>query len=677
MLFSWAVAIFFAAAQAAGLDFLPAAKPDLPPGAVQGPAIDPSSFASDAVVQTYLVPSSGGQPVAPGSDLVVAVVFDQEPGWHVHTNAPVVPPELGTADMYIRTAAVPSVPTGSPLQPQGDYMQWPEPVEIDVAFLGEPVKYGVFSGRAVAYLPVKIAADASASEAVLDVMVVYQACDDTTCKAPVGYIDYETGEPIDGQVISLPVTIKPLDELGGDTFSEADRGKLDALFAEFNADVWTQINAGVRPSTAVSFALFDWHFEIDPGGVGLILLLIVAGVGGFLLNFTPCVLPVIPIKILSLSQNAGSRSRTLLLGIAMSLGVVGFWMAIGGAIALLTDFDAINKLFTYNWFTIGVGLVIAAMAVGMCGLFAVRLPRVVYMVSPRHDSLWGSVGFGVMTAVLSTPCTAPFMGSAAAWATKQDPATTLATFAAIGLGMASPYLLLAAFPVLVNRMPRTGPASELIKQVMGLLMLAAAAYFLGVGITAAINTPPDPPSQAYWWVVAVMVAFASVWLIWRTWRITSRLAPRIVWTVAGVALLALAVIGGRSMTSHGPIQWVYYTPQRFAQAIDQQQVVVMDFTAEWCLNCKAMEKAVLFSDPVAALNAQPDITFMKVDITSKANLEGRSMLATVGRVAIPALVIFDGRGREVLNADFYTIEQVLTAVDAARDSHTRQAARSE
>ena len=95
----------------------------------------------------------------------------------------------------------------------------------------------------------------------------------------------------------------------------------------------------------------------------------------------------------------------------------------------------------------------------------------------------GSFLFGVMTAVLATPCTAPFMGAAAAWAVKQPGLTTLATFSAIGVGMSLPYLFLSAFPQLVERMPKTGPASELIKQIMGLLLLAAASYFIGAGIS--------------------------------------------------------------------------------------------------------------------------------------------------------------------------------------------------
>ena len=196
----------------------------------------------------------------------------------------------------------------------------------------------------------------------------------------------------------------------------------------------------------------------------------------------------------------------------MSMGVLAFWIGLGILIALVSDFSATNQLFQYPVFTILVGAVIGIMALGMFGFFSVRLPQFIYMINPQQDSPQGSFGLGVLAAVLSTPCTAPFMGAAAAWAATQTPLTTLTTFAAIGGGMALPYLILSAFPNLVNRMPKAGPASELIKQVMGLFMLAAAAYFIGVGISALLTTPPNPPSKNFWWPVMGFVTAGGAWL---------------------------------------------------------------------------------------------------------------------------------------------------------------------
>ena len=143
----------------------------------------------------------------------------------------------------------------------------------------------------------------------------------------------------------------------------------------------------------------------------------------------------------------------------MMLGVLSLWLSLGIAIALVSGFTATNQLFQYPAFTIGLGLFIGIMAIGMGGLFSIRLPNAVYMFNPKHDSWYGSFMFGIMTAVLSTPCTAPFMGAAAAWAATQAPILTLTVFGSIGFGMAAPYLVLAAYPQLVDKMPRAGAAS--------------------------------------------------------------------------------------------------------------------------------------------------------------------------------------------------------------------------
>src|SRR5688572_3719362 len=215
------------------------------------------------------------------------------------------------------------------------------------------------------------------------------------------------------------------------------------------------------------------------------------------------------------------------------------------------------------------------MAIGMCGLFSIRLPQWTYLINPSHESAGGSFVFGIMTAVLSTPCTAPFMGAAAAWSATQTPLITLSTFAAIGIGMALPYLLLSAFPSLVNRVPRAGPASELIKQVMGLLMLAAGAYFLGTGFAAVLAKPPDPPSQAYWWLVALLIVAAGVWLAWRSYRFASRLRQRIIFAAVGLIIAVVGAAIGVRFTQTSPINWIYYTPERLAEAQRQHKVVVI------------------------------------------------------------------------------------------------------
>ncbi len=600
----------------------------------------------------------------PGDARVLAVVLDIPSPWHINPDAAQL-----DSDFLIPTEVTVQVDDGSGLAVGP--VQYPEPHLIEFALMpGEKVP--AYEGQTVIYVPVMVGPDAEPGTVPVTVTVAYQPCDDKNCLFP-------TDESIELELEVVPA---------GTTI---EQGASDTeLFADFDTTAFARMagggegDAGVsgRPvgaasddasGAAVVPQVVDFYFfQLDPRGVvGLTALFAVAAFGGMLLNFTPCVLPVIPIKMIGLAQAAGDRRKCLFLGAVMSLGVVAFWLGIGVVIATISGFTASNQLFQYPLFTIGVGVIIAIMGIAMGGLFTVQLPRWVYAVNPKHDSVVGSFGFGIMTAVLSTPCTAPFMGAAAAWAATQSPTITLSTFAAVGLGMALPYLVLSANPRLVERLPRTGPGSELLKQVMGLLILAAAAYFVGVGVVALTSDGTREPSQLYWWGPALFIAAAGAWLAYRTFRITRETTPRAVFGGAGLVVVALALIGGVAATSGDSsgdgsgVRWTYYTPERFDQALAEGHVVVLDFTAEWCLNCKALEATVLSQDAVVEALNDPRVRAMKVDLTG-GNAAGRAKLAEAGRVMIPLLVVYGPDGREVFKADAYTPDQVLRAVEAAR-----------
>jgi len=414
----------------------------------------------------------------------------------------------------------------------------------------------------------------------------------------------------------------------------------------------------------VKFDLFGWNFYINTSGLGLVLLLITAAFGGLLLNFTPCVLPLIPIKIISLSHVAKNRQQCFLLGLAMFLGVLIFWIVLGAMIALFSGFSTTNQLFQYPPFTLLIGIIIGVMATGMFGFFSMKLPGFMYMINPEQDTLHGSFGLGILAAILSTPCTAPFMGAAAAWASTQAAATTLTTFAAIGIGMALPYLVLSASPALVQKMPKTGPASVLIKQVMGLFMLAAAAYFIGVALLSQFSDPTTPPSKLYWWPVMFFSMAGGGWLAYRTLQIASGIKVKSVFAGIGILVVALSVWGAIHLTDRGPIDWVYYSPRQYEAAIGDRKIVVMVFTAEWCLNCKALEQGVLNSPKIVNLFNRENIVPMKVDITGN-NPAGKAKLREVGNLTIPLLIIFSPNGEQKFRSDFYTVDQVYDAITNA------------
>ncbi|MEM1107186.1 MAG: cytochrome c biogenesis protein CcdA [Planctomycetota bacterium] len=594
-----------------------------------------------------------------GSPAAVAVVIDIADTYHINPDAERSGPEWFPAQ-YPTTLRVVDPPAGVRV----GAVQFPEPKPYAVEYADQEIL--VYEGKVVLYVPLLLDAEIEPGALDLRFELEYQACDPQVCLIPDTIA-------LSASLEAVPVGIALADS--GDEASE--------LFSGFDPAGWSQIgeteDTPAMPTSAEEPAVVA---DTNDGAAYLLTQLALALGAGFLLNFTPCVLPVVPLKVMSLAQHGkadGGRKKTIVLALVMAAGIVGFWMAIAAAIVGLKQFGTVNQLFQYPAFNLAVGVVIAVLAVSMLGLFTINLPRAVYQINPTGDTVPGSFGFGVMTAVLATPCAGPLMGGAVFWATQQGVATVLAVFFTLGLGMALPYLVLTLFPGLVEKLPRAGAGSELLKQTMGVLMLAAAAFFIGVGIVSLTSDGTEANSKAYWWAVGGLVAAAGLWLIVRgLGKVATTPKGR---AVSGVCGLVLIVSGGwtgvelskpdagsgvaAGETNKG-IPWVYYTPERLAEQQASGNIVVFDFTADWCLNCKALEKAVLDSDRITAMLRGDGVTPMKVDITSSRNVDGNNLLKEMGRVTIPLLVVLDAEGNEVFKADFYTIDQVAEAIDLAK-----------
>jgi len=596
-------------------------------------------------------------PVRPGDQVILALQVDVSDvvdangkHWHIY------PPKDVHTGIEVASTFVPTAPDSLVI----GQVQWPKPILIKN---WEDKDQPVYEGRVTIYLPLIVKADAAPGEQTVSVEFGYQPCN-SSCIAPT--------------TRTLETTIEVI---ARDAEATGEDRTDDDVFAGFDPSVWAGLQQGegvFEASSSVDGIILDLYItKIDLANMGtLALLALLVGVsliGGFLLNFTPCVLPVIPIKIMGLSQSAGSRGKMLLLGFVMFLGVLAFWGVFGIFFAFLKQFSSVSALFQQWWFTIGVGVIVAAMAVGMCGLFAVKLPNWVYAINPKHDSLHGSFGFGIMTAVLATPCTAPFMGTALAGSTQLEKDwLVLAVFIAIGVGMGLPYLVLAAFPKLVERVPRTGPGSELLKQVMGLLMLGAAAFFIGTGINVVLSDGTAPPNKLFWWVVGAFVVVAGGWLVLKINGLTQTATRRGVFSALGVVLILAGAAGSHTLTRKPPIDWVYYTPEVLETALEKDNVVVLDFTADWCNNCHFLEATVLNPKPVSDLLNSEGVVAMKVDITSPSNVAGNDLLVEMGGKQIPLLVVLSPDGEQVFKRDWYKASEVVDAVQEAKDGGVAQ-----
>lgn len=481
-------------------------------------------------------------------------------------------------------------------------VQWPEPdTVLNSSNEPQPAYDGIVVFYTTVTIPEAFEDGELPTEYPVSIEVYFQACA-STCIAPKSLpLDAIVEVVAEQDGVDLPNILDHsvfagFNEKGGARalpMDEPDLGDRATVFdvPEYTNGDTSETPGEIVPVEAVAGSTISVPFlgELQTNGfLGLLLVVFLAFIGGTVLNLMPCVLPIIPIKIMGLTQASGSRGKSIFLGLMMLLGVTFLWVLIGVAIASLKQFDSVSSLFQKPMFSIGVGLFILAMGVGMMGLFTVQLPQFVYRVNPKHDSPVGAFGFGVMAAILSTPCTAPFMGASITWATQQpNTAIVIAVFIAIGVGMGWPYLVLAAFPKLVEKVPRTGPASEVVKQVLGLMMIAAAVFFTGAGVLGLLRQYPFLGPVLYWWLTAGVVGVMAFWLILRTFQITPAVGRRIAFTVIGLALFCGMGWFAYSQTQIEHFKhtntdlWIDYDETAFANARVDGRITIVDFTADW------------------------------------------------------------------------------------------------
>ncbi len=637
----------------------------------------------------FVGPDAQTVTVEPGGTAVVAVVLDHAEGWHSNLNKPVVPEEMEgfvPIPTTIETDGVDGITAGP--------VQWPEPkaVPVDFFFTGEPIDYLTYAGRAVAFVPVRIAEDAEVGSTLgLALEITYQACDDMTCLAPetvtrrVSFevVEDATGLPSEGDFAGFDAGV--FEEWGGGEVAGAEEPKAPAEAGAAAGEI------GASGGDGGSF-LGILALPTGGGVWGFVGLALISALGGAILNLTPCVLPVIPIKILTLSQHAGEhRGRTLALGAAMAFGVVAFWAALGVPAALFTSFADPSRVFGYWYVTAPLGLLMVILALGLMGMFSLNLPKAAYMVNPKADSVPGSFAFGIMTGVLGLPCFGFVAGALIPAATTLGTAAVIVIFTAIGVGMALPYLVLSIFPKLVEKLPRTGPASELVKQVLGLLLIGFGLFFFGTGVRALVKTHPFTAEVLHIYALSLAVIAAGVWLLWKTIRITKKPLNVAVFGLVAVVIAYLGVyislgktlqekqdyeIRQAALESAGPGNilagvWNEYSPELLEKALDQGKTVFVDFTADWCINCKVFEAQVLDKEPVRSVLRDPGVAMIKVDLTG-SNRAGEQFLSDLGRVGIPTWAVLGPGldGPRVISS--FTPSAVLGALEAA--AGTEQAA---
>jgi len=389
-----------------------------------------------------------------------------------------------------------------------------------------------------------------------------------------------------------------------------------------------------------------------------------AFVGGLILNLMPCVLPVISLKVMSFVEQAGkSRAHALALNLWYSAGIISVFLLLGLLAATIKL--SWGEQFGSTAFNVTVACVVFAMALSLLGVWEVPIPGFFGSGSIRkaasQEGALGAFLKGVVTTILATPCTAPFMAAAVAWAVTQSIGTKLVVFTTLGIGMASPYLLIGVFPELLRFMPKPGAWMETFKQISGFVLLATVVFILSfIGPTAVVPT-----------LLLLLGIAVACWLVARTPH-TAEFRDRVrSWASAGAVVLVFiaASFGWLYRISNAPADpgWQAFSLERLKQvAVDEGRTVLVDFGAEWCPTCKFLEQTVLHTKPVEEAISRTGAVTMYADFTNFPQ-EIKDTIKALGADGVPVVAIFPGNSpyQPIVFGGGYTKDKLIAALQSA------------
>lgn len=417
-------------------------------------------------------------------------------------------------------------------------------------------------------------------------------------------------------------------------------------------------------------------FEQSLLQLGLPGFVLLAFLGGLILNIMPCVLPVLSLKVFSLLKHAGqTRREALKHGLAYTFGVVLSFLVLAGVLFALR---ALGERIGWGFQLQSPGFVVVLTAVffifglNLMGVFELggRLVGADSGVAKRNDVV-GSFGMGVLAAVVGAPCMGPLVAGVSGLAVQANVATGLIIFGMMGLGLASPFLLLSVFPKLVTFLPKPGLWMESFKQGMGFLLMAAVVFLALVagrqgGVDAVI-------------VLLLLALFCGVaaWVFGR-WGAASRSA-RSQWVSKAFALLLIVASIGWAMNATQSAyanyvqqeasgdasgQWTAWSEEKVQANLAEGRPVFVDFTATWCLICQVNKKVALRTESTAALFKEYSIVALSADWT-RYDPEITDALEAFDRSGVPLYLLYAPDGEVTVLPQSLTPGIIRAAVEDA------------
>jgi thiol:disulfide interchange protein len=584
----------------------------------------------------------------PGSPAKVAALVSIEHGWHVNSHQP-------SFEYLIPTVLDLQLPPG---WAAGAFVY---PVAKLKVFSFEPKPLAVYDGDVVVLAEIKLPKGVAKGTYPVTASLRYQACNDSQCLPPVT------------SKAEIRVKVEP----GG----KPQQSDLFAHAAAAAAAAPPASGTGVSPGVPAAAEPVETRAAKPAGSLALTLLL--ALFGGLVLNAMPCVLPVLSLKLFGLVRSAGHGRAEVVRGtLATAAGIlVSFLAMAAAAVAFRAAGTAVGwgVQFQHPGFVAFLAVLVVLFCLNLWGLFEIQLPHRLAQLggAGAREGVAGHFFSGLFATLMATPCSAPFLGSAVGFALAQTAPVIFAVFLALGLGMALPYLLVAAVPGVARFLPRPGTWMETVRGAMGFLLAGSAVWLFYV-----LSSQVAPEQLAAIQLGLLGIAL-FVWLRHRSVGSTgggrTLRGAAVAGVVAAIAVTLFAAVaatgnaGPRAATQYastgspaaaGLIPWVAFDRARAESLARGGQLVFVDVTANWCFTCKVNERLVLDTPEVARAFQEHGVVPMRADWTNRDNTIG-AFLAEHGRYGIPFYLLYrPGRAPHVFS-ELPTRDGLVATVRAA------------
>jgi len=350
---------------------------------------------------------------------------------------------------------------------------------------------------------------------------------------------------------------------------------------------------------------------------------------GILLNLMPCVLPVIPIKIKTILKSTDHHfNQRVIASLFYLSGTLLFFLVLGGLIGMLNFFW--GSFFQSTVFLWALVIFFLIAGTSLCLDFQIPLPDFIYNIHAHH--YWSPFISGLMIAVLSTPCTGPFLGGLIAFALLQPLAINLWLFALVGFGLALPVMLFILCPKLLQYFPAQREWTDFLKSLLGWVLIASGVYFLH----SLISEPWD-----FWTTYGFLAAFI-VWTFYTLFKAQQ-------WPTRALSIIVLLCFLIGVLWPFAPaksLDWQPFSQKALTQAKRQHRPVLVEFTADWCINCKVLEKTVYRNKTVLDAAKKTRLLSLRVDLT-RSNREYETLLQQWGGRGLPFAVLLNSNGEVV------------------------------